>query len=65
MGNYPLNRYVPGTYKRECDICGFDKLRNEMRKNWKGLIVCPPCWDPKPEELIIKPHRSEKPFKRD
>ena len=40
MAKYPENRYVPGTYKVECDICGFDFLRTELRRNSRGLLVC-------------------------
>ena len=39
----------------ECMRCG-DKCRiPELRKEWTGLKVCGPCWDPKPPEL--KPPR--------
>jgi len=47
MRQYPENRYVPNTYKRECDECGFDYLRSEMIKDHLGKIVCPQCYDPK------------------
>jgi hypothetical protein len=38
--SYPLNRYVPGTYKRECDVCGWDYLRSELKERYDGAIVC-------------------------
>ena len=65
MKIYPLNRYVPHTYKRECDICGFDYLRNEMRKNWKGQVVCEQDYEPKPEREQLKPKKPFPPFRRD
>ena len=44
---YPRNRYVPGTYKRTCDRCGFDFLRNELVKEPNtGLLVCRKDLDP-------------------
>lgn len=63
---YPDNRYVPGTYKRECARCGDDGLRKDMLKEPKtNLIVCKECYDPiHPSDLPRKTHR-EKPFKRD
>lgn len=65
MQRYPLNRFVPGTYKRECDDCGFDFLRSQLKKRWDGFIVCVKCWEPKPEHLRKRKLRPEKPFKRD
>jgi hypothetical protein len=62
---YPRNRYVPGTYKRECAICGFDFLRSEMRKQWNGLVVHSKCFDTKPKHLRKRRHIRERPFKRD
>jgi len=40
MRIYPKNRFVLGTYKRECDICGRDGLRKDMLKTWNNLVVC-------------------------
>lgn len=55
MKQYPLNRYVPGTYKKECDRCGFDFLRSELQKESDtGSIVCKSCLDPHDEQLNSK-----------
>ena len=32
--------YKKGTWSACCDICGFEFKSDELRKNWKGLIVC-------------------------
>lgn len=32
--------YVPGDFKRICDVCGFVYRASETRKRWDGLIVC-------------------------
>ena len=48
---YPTNRYVSGTYKKECDVCGRDFLRSELKKRWDGMIVCSRDHDPKPRFL--------------
>jgi hypothetical protein len=37
------NRYTPGTYWRECYVCGFDYLRNEMVTDRYGHVVCNKC----------------------
>jgi hypothetical protein len=34
-----------------CPRCGFKRRLNVMKKEWTGLRVCPPCWDPKPAEM--------------
>lgn len=49
---YPINRLVLGTYKRTCDVCGFDFLRIQLTKRWDGLIVCSKCYLPKPLQEI-------------
>ena len=40
MGSYPVNRFVPGTRKEECAVCGFDFLKSELTQRWDGLWVC-------------------------
>ena len=66
MSNYPSNRYVPGTYKRECDRCGFDFLRSQLHKEEKtGFIVCSACLDIKHEHDYPRKPIVERPFKRD
>ena len=65
MRIYPTNRFVRGTYKRECQRCGFDFLRFELRKEWTGLIVCPDDWQEEPERNKRRTPKNIKPFKRD
>lgn len=60
---YPLTRYVSGTYKRECDVCGWDYLRSELKKRYDGLIVCTKDWWPEPERLRKRVKIKERPFK--
>ena len=36
-----------------CDICGFQFHRNQVRKNWKGQIVCHVDYEPKHPQLTI------------
>ena len=69
MKMYPLRRYVPGTYKRECDICGFDGLRSDMIKDQDDFIVCPPCFTDVDNRRRTRHKKhivvNERPFKRD
>lgn len=65
MGRYPLNRYIPGTYKRECDICGMDFLRKDMMKDHEGRVVDKACYDPEHPRKKKRSPRRRKPLKRD
>lgn len=59
MRQWPLNRFVSGTYKRECDRCGFDYLRSELMKEPDtGYIVCSKCYDPHDPQLDKKSHHE-------
>ena len=60
----PRNRYVPGDYLRECDVCDFTFLRSELMKRWDGAIVCPDDWEEKDSQLEKRTHK-ERPLKRD
>ena len=48
---YPRRRIVRGTYKRQCDRCGWDYLRTELFREWNGKITCRriDCFDPRHE----------------
>lgn len=36
-----------------CDRCGFKYWNYEVSKEWTGLMVCHPCWDPRhPQEFL-------------
>jgi len=59
------NSYTPGTYKRECDKCGWDYLRVQMKREWNGLIVCADCFDPRHPSTYPRPQITERPIKVD
>ena len=44
---YPRNRWVFGAFKRDCDVCGFQWLSIELKKQWDGVWACPRCYDPR------------------
>lgn len=43
--------YIAGQPYAICDRCGLRVRHREMRKEWTGLLVCEPCWDPRPAYL--------------
>lgn len=42
-----------------CQRCGFDYRLNQLKKEWTGLRVCGPCFDPRPPELKPPRYRPE------
>lgn len=38
MSHYHFKKRDP---RATCQICGFDFNRSQLRKNWRGLWVCP------------------------
>jgi len=56
--------YYPGKHKVICDRCGFERMSDEVRKEWTGLIVCrDTCWEPKHPQLEIKAKRDNQSVK--
>lgn len=51
MGLKQGSDYKPGGTWGCCDRCAFDWRLTDLRKEWTGLMVCPPCFDPRPAEL--------------
>lgn len=41
-------------WKATCHRCGFWYPSTEIKKEWTGLLVCPPCWEPRHEQTLIK-----------
>lgn len=55
-----------GRWSAICDRCGFRFHSDELIKEWDGLRVCKPCWEPRhPQDLIrIKPEKVAPPWTR-
>ena len=50
-----------------CDVCGFKKTNDQVRKEWTGLMVCADtCWEPRhPQEFVRpRPDKQAVPFTR-
>lgn len=54
-----MTYYKKGTWSACCDICGFEFKSDELRKNWKGLIVCREDYEQRhPQEFIRARHED-------
>lgn len=54
-----MTYYKKGTWAAICDICGFEFKSDELRKNWKGLIVCRDDYETRqPLEFIRARHED-------
>ena len=46
--------YISGDYWQNCDVCGFNYRRSQMRQRWDGLWVCDKDWEPQhPQDLVV------------
>ena len=50
--------YERGNPWGECDRCGFKYRMSELKKEWTGLLVCPPCFEPKHPQLSLRAKRD-------
>ncbi len=41
------NIYKPGSYWKECDVCGFDYRIEDLKVRWDGALVCKADWEPR------------------
>ena len=55
-----------GTYKAQCDRCGFEFKARQLRKEWNGLRVCGDCFEHRhPQDFVRgKPDRQAPPWVR-
>jgi hypothetical protein len=36
-----------------CDTCGFKYKHSELKEDWRGLMLCDKCWEPRhPQEFL-------------
>ena len=54
MTHKHVQRYVPGDHKVLCDSCGLTYMRSDCRLNWRNLLQCRTCYDPKSPQLIVR-----------
>lgn len=50
------------SYNVICDRCGFQYKNYELKKEWTGLMVCNPCWEPRHPQDMIKAPREQRPL---
>jgi|TARA_R110000796_G_scaffold238825_1_gene359310 hypothetical protein len=52
--------YATGRYAVAiCDYCGFQYPYQELRKNWKGFMVCPQDYEPKSPQIEPLNYRGD------
>jgi len=52
--------YAAGKYSYGlCDICGQRYRLNDLRKNWKGFMVCSADYEPKEPQLFPLRHSAD------
>lgn len=58
--------YKKGSWNCLCDICGVQYKADQLRKNWKGLYVCPSDYETRqPLEFIrVRSEDTTVPFSR-
>ena len=46
--------------KAQCPVCGLVGMYADLREDWRGVYVCPDCWDPRdPQETILSVSDAE------
>lgn len=58
---YAAGKYAYGL----CDICGQRYRLNDLRKNWKGFMVCSADYEPKEPQLFPLRHTADATSLRD
>jgi hypothetical protein len=46
--------YVPGRYIAICDMCGFRFYNTDLKKDWKGLMVCAHDYEARNQQDLIR-----------
>ncbi len=48
-----MSKYVAGQWNAICDVCGFEFKSGQLRKDWRGLMVCSKDFETRhPSDLI-------------
>lgn len=54
-----MTYYKRGSWNAVCDVCGFEFKSDELRKNWKGLMVCREDYEQRhPQDFIRARHED-------
>lgn len=48
------NHLILGKWNAICDVCGLKFKNTDLRKNWKGLMVCPQDFEYRNQQDFIK-----------
>lgn len=51
-----------GAWNAYCDSCKFKFKSHELKRDWKGLMKCPTCFETRHPMDLQKPPRESKPI---
>lgn len=46
--------YIAGKYLAICDTCGFRFYNDQLKKDWRGLMVCSHDWETRHPQDFVK-----------
>ncbi len=60
------DNFVPGQWNAICDGCGRQFKSGELHRDWKKLMKCSQCWEPRhPQDFVrAKPDDMSVPWSR-
>ncbi len=66
QGGNSGNYFKAGDWNAICDLCGFRYKASELKKNWKGEMVCPSDFELRhPQEFVrVRPEKISVPWAR-
>lgn len=50
--------WIAGQNWVECQRCGLDYRRKDIRREWTGAIVCKTCWEPRHPQDFVRARRD-------
>jgi hypothetical protein len=51
--------YIPGDEWVECQSCGLEYRKSQMRRRWDGLIVCQYDWEPRHPQDFVRARKDD------
>ena len=50
--------YIPGKWLAICDVCGYRYYNDQLKKDWRGLMVCKDDWETRHPQDFLKVRRD-------
>jgi len=51
-----MSVFIAGQWNAICDVCGFEFKNVELKKNWRGLMVCSKDFETRHPQSLLKHH---------